>query len=119
MILNLLGFINCLGETMKDNVETPEFTYTKHDMTTTDKFEDIDAGTLEYKETFDKLLVEVVHSVLENNNTFDELKFYMKQYYWSYENREQDNLPIDLLFEEWDPDREWLEPRDRSSLYYK
>jgi len=43
----------------------------------------------------------------------------MKQYYWSYENREQDNLPIDLLFEEWDPDREWLEPRDRSSLYYK
>ena len=35
----------------------------------------------------------------------------MKQYYWSYENIERDYLPINLLFEEWDPDEDWIQDR--------
>lgn len=93
---------------MSDLVETPDFQYTKHDMTKTDKFEDVDPFDKKYRETFDKLLTEVVHSVMENSHTFDEIKFYMEKFYYSYENMESDNKPIDLMFEEWDPDNEWL-----------
>ena len=94
---------------MKDRVETPDIEYFKADLSKTEKFEEVDITSKEYKEAFDKLLNEVVNSVLENSHTFAELKWYMKQYYWSYEMLEQDNLPINILFEEWDPDEEWIE----------
>ena len=87
-----------------DRVETPNIEYFKEDLSKTDKIEEVDITTKDYKEAFDKLLDEVVNSVLENSHTFAELKWYMKQYYWSYENIERDYLPINLLFEEWDPD---------------
>ena len=86
-----------------------EFLYTKHDLTTTNKYEDVNIDDMKYYETFRKLLLKAICSALDNGNEKEELLFYMEKYYYSYENREQDNKPIDLLYEEWDPDREWLE----------
>ena len=33
--------------------------------------------------------------------------FYMEQYYYSDKHLQSDWLPIDHLYEEWDPDREY------------
>jgi hypothetical protein len=81
--------------------------YTKFDLTQTDKYEEVDSDSIEYKRTFQRLLNEVADDILGNGDTKEELVFYMEQYYYSYEHREQDCLPIDHLYDEFDPDREY------------
>ena len=81
--------------------------YTKFDLTQTDKYEEVDSDSIEYKRTFKRLLNEVAGDILENGDSKEELMFYMERYYYSYENREQDCLPIDHLYDEFDPDREY------------
>ena len=80
--------------------------YTKFDLTKTDKYEEVDSDSIEYKRTFKRLLNEVAEDILGNGDSKEELMFYMERYYYSYENREQDCLPIDHLYDEFDPDRE-------------
>ena len=81
--------------------------YTKFDLTQTDKYEEVDSDSIEYKRTFKRLLNEVAGDILENGDSKEELMFYMERYYYSYENRERDCLPIDHLYDEFDPDREY------------
>tara|TARA_X000001382_G_scaffold85781_1_gene60877 strand:- start:613 stop:879 length:267 start_codon:yes stop_codon:yes gene_type:complete len=81
--------------------------YTKFDLTQTDKYEEVDSNSIEYKRTFKRLLNEVAENILGNGDSKEELMFYMERYYYSYEHREQDCLPIDHLYDEFDPDREY------------
>jgi len=81
--------------------------YTKFDLTQTDKYEEVDSDSIEYKRTFKRLLNEVAENILGNGDSKEELMFYMERYYYSYEHREQDCLPIDHLYDEFDPDREY------------
>tara|TARA_X000001388_G_scaffold71606_1_gene61521 strand:+ start:376 stop:642 length:267 start_codon:yes stop_codon:yes gene_type:complete len=81
--------------------------YTKFDLTQTDKYEEVDSDSIEYKRTFQRLLNEVAENILGNGDSKEELMFYMERYYYSYEHREQDCLPIDHLYDEFDPDREY------------
>jgi len=76
--------------------------YTKHDLTQTNKIEEIDIDNHKYHTTIDRLLTQVADDVVGNGEAREELKYYMKQ----YQNIESDNYPIDHLYEEWDPDRE-------------
>ena len=80
--------------------------YTKFDLTQTDKYEEINRDSIEYKRTFKRLLNEVAEDILGNGDSKEELMFYMERYYYSYEHREQDCLPIDHLYDEFVPDRE-------------
>ena len=57
-----------------------EFLYTKHDLTTTDKYEDVNVDDMKYYETFRKLLLKAICSALENGNEKEELLFYMEKY---------------------------------------
>ena len=81
--------------------------YTKFDLTQTDKYEEVDSDSIEYKRTFQRLLNKVAENILGNGDSKEELMFYMERYYYSYEHREQDCLPIDHLYDEFDPDREY------------
>lgn len=81
--------------------------YTKFDLTQTDKYEEVDSDSIEYKRTFQRLLNKVADDILGNGDSKEELVFYMERYYYSYEHREQDCLPIDHLYDEFDPDREY------------
>mgnify|MGYP006412330557 FL=1 len=81
--------------------------YTKFDLTQTDKYEEVDSDSIEYKRTFQRLLNEVAENILGNGDSKEELMFYMERYYYSYEHREQDCLPIDHLYDEFDPYREY------------
>ena len=81
--------------------------YTKHDLTQTNKIEEVNIDNHKYHKTLDKLLTQVADDIVGNGNARDELKFYMRQYYYSYQNIESDYYPIDHLYEEWDPDREY------------
>ena len=81
--------------------------YTKFDLTQTDKYEEVDSDSIEYKRTFQRLLNEVADNILGNGDIKEELVFYMEKYYYSYEHREQDCLPIDHLYDEFDPNREY------------
>lgn len=81
--------------------------YTKFDLTQTDKYEEVDSDSIEYKRTFQRILNKVAEDILGNGDSKEELMFYMERYYYSYEHREQDCLPIDHLYDEFDPDREY------------
>ena len=81
--------------------------YTKFDLTQTDKYEEVDSDSIEYKRTFKRLLNKIADDILGNGDSKEELVFYMERYYYSYEHREQDCLPIDHLYDEFDPDREY------------
>ena len=81
--------------------------YTKFDLTQTDKYEEVDSDSIEYKRTFRRLLNEVADNIVGNGDIKEELVFYMEKYYYSYEHREQDCLPIDHLYDEFDPNREY------------
>ena len=81
--------------------------YTKFDLTQTDKYEEVNSDSIDYKRTFKRLLNEVADNILGNGDIKEELVFYMEKYYYSYEHREQDCLPIDHLYDEFDPNREY------------
>lgn len=80
--------------------------YTKHDLTQTNKIEEINIDSSKYHTTLDRLLTQVADDVVGNGQAREELKYYMKQYYYSHSNIQSDTYPIDHLYEEWDPDRE-------------
>lgn len=80
--------------------------YTKHDLSQTDTFEKVDVECIKYKRTFMNLLSQIAEDVLENSDTKEELMFYMEQYYYSDKHLQSDCLPIDHLYDEWDPERE-------------
>ena len=80
--------------------------YTKFDLTQTDKYEEINIDNAQYRKMFTRLLNKVTDDILGNGDIKDELIYYMKRYYYSYEHREQDALPIDTLYDDFDPDRE-------------
>tara|TARA_R100000742_G_C4232446_1_gene53727 strand:+ start:337 stop:606 length:270 start_codon:yes stop_codon:yes gene_type:complete len=81
--------------------------YTKHDLTQTDKYEEVNIDNAHYKKTFKRLLNKVADDILGNVHSKLYLMFYMERYYYSYEHRETDALPIDTLYDEFDPDREY------------
>ena len=81
--------------------------YTKFDLTKTDKYEEVDSDSIEYKRTCQRILNKVAEDILGNGDSKEELMFYMERYYYSYEHREQDCLPIDTLYDEFDPYREY------------
>ena len=54
--------------------------YTKFDLTQTDKYEEVDSDSIEYKRTFKRLLNEVAGDILENGDSKEELMFYMERY---------------------------------------
>ena len=77
-----------LGEIMK---------YTKFDGSKTDDITEIRIHSDEYLDSFNDLLDQIVVDILENDNGFDELKYYMQKYYYAHENLESDLMPIDHL----------------------
>jgi hypothetical protein len=80
--------------------------YTKHDLTQTNKIEEVNIDNHRYHKTLDRLLTQAVDDIVGNGNARDELKYYIKQCYYSLRNIESDCYPIDHFYEEWDPDRE-------------
>lgn len=81
--------------------------YTKHDGFKTKDITEIKIHSDKYKESFNDLLDQIITDIMENDNGFYELKFYMQKYYYAHENLESDNMPIDHLcydFSGWDDD---------------
>ena len=82
--------------------------YTKHDLTQTNKIEEVNITSDKYHATLDRLLNQVAMFVIHNGNPKDVIKYYMKRYYYSHQNIENDTYPIDHLYEEWDHNRKTL-----------
>ena len=51
--------------------------YTKFDLTKTDKYEEVDSDSIEYKRTFQRILNKVAEDILGNGDSKEELMFYM------------------------------------------
>ena len=84
--------------------------YIKPDGSKTTDITEIKIYSDKYQTSFNDLLDQIVIDILENDNAFGELKFYMRKYYYAHENLESDNLPIDHLHSDysgWDEDHHY------------
>ena len=86
--------------------------YTKPDGSKTNDITEIKIHSDKYLDSFNDLLDQIVVDIIENDNGFDELKFYMQKYYYAHENIESDNLPLDHLYYDY---AGW----DHTDSYYK
>tara|TARA_R100000329_G_C7559381_1_gene197830 strand:+ start:156 stop:446 length:291 start_codon:yes stop_codon:yes gene_type:complete len=67
-----------------------------------DKFEDVMLSSDKYTENFEKCLELAVDKLFDKKtnkliNIKSTLGYFMKKYYWSHEQIESDNLPIDNI----------------------
>ncbi len=68
----------------------------------------IDINSDEYQQSLETILDQVTSNILENSDSFEELKFYLKAYYCSEKHIQQDLYPIDHIIDDFDPYNEWI-----------